>query len=150
MASVAEYWQRIGLGVDQVLVPSARRGDDEYRTTFPGFDIRRNPHRPDTLKQYFHSSNAPTPERGYRGSEYIRYVNPEWDALIELHDRTVPDRERTEILGQIVQFMTDQVLVIGLFYDVEVTVWTTRLQNIQTRGDQMREPWNVQDWDERN
>ena len=23
-------------------------------------------------------------------------------------------------------------------------------QNIQTRGDQMREPWNVQDWDVRN
>ena len=32
---------------------------------------------------------------------------------------------------------------------VDSAVWTTRLQNIQTRGDQMREPWNVQDWDVR-
>ena len=61
----------------------------------------------------------------------------------------MPDRERSEVLGRIVQFMTDQVLVIALFYDVEVTVWTTRLQNVHTRGDQMRESWNAHEWDVR-
>jgi ABC-type transport system substrate-binding protein len=145
--STADFWQQIGLGTDRVIVPSARRGDDEYRNTFPGFDIRRNPHRPDTLKSYFHSANAPFPERNYRGSAYIRYVNPEFDALIDLHDRTVPLGERREILGRLVHFITDQVLVIGLFYDVEVTVTTSRLVNVMTRGDQMGEAWNAHEWD---
>lgn len=145
--STADFWQQIGLGTERVIVPSARRGDDEYRNTFPGFDIRRNPHRPDTLKSYFHSGNAPFPERNYRGSAYIRYVNPEFDALIDLHDRTVPLAERRETLGKLVNFITDQVLVIGLFYDVEVTVMTNRLINIHTRGDQMGEAWNPHEWD---
>jgi peptide/nickel transport system substrate-binding protein len=150
MASVAEYWQRIGLGAEQVQVPSARRGDDEYRTTFPGFDIRRNPHRPDTLRNYFHSASAPFPERGYRGGAIQRYVNPELDTLIDLHDATVSKPDRWQILGQIVHLITDQVVVIGLFYDVDVTVQTSRMKNVLTRADQRGEAWNVHEWDVAN
>jgi ABC-type transport system substrate-binding protein len=131
-------------------VPSARRGDDEYRTTFPGFDIRRNPHRPDTLRNYFHSASAPFPERGYRGGAIQRYVNPELDTLIDLHDATVSKPDRWQILGQIVHLITDQVVVIGLFYDVDVTVQTSRMKNVLTRADQRGEAWNVHEWDVAN
>lgn len=150
MYSTGEYWQRIGLGFAPVVVPSARRGDDEYRATFPGFDLRRNPHRPNTLRQYFHSANAPFPERSYRGGAIERYVNPELDRLIDLHDSTVPTQQRWEILGRIVHLITDQVVVIGLFYDVEVTVMTTRMKNVLTRGDQQGEAWNAHEWDVAN
>jgi peptide/nickel transport system substrate-binding protein len=149
MFSAADYWTQVGLGTEPVLVPSARRGDDQYRATFPGFDIRRNPHRPESLRTYFHGSQAPLPERNYRGNNYGRYMNPEFDAMIDRLDKTISKPERYTQIKQITTFITDQVLTIGLFYDVEVTMRTSRMQNVSTRGDQMNEVWNVQDWDVR-
>lgn len=147
MFATADNWQRVGLASEPVVVASARRGDDQYRATFPGFDLRRNPHRPDTMRTYLHGSQAPLPERNYRGNNYGRYLNPELDAIIDLHDRTIPRQERWDILGRAVNFVTDQVVVFGLFYDVEVTVTSSRMRNVLTRAAQRGEAWNVHAWD---
>src|SRR5262249_31556486 len=39
MLSVADYWQRIGIGVETVPIPLQRQNDREYRATIPGFDL---------------------------------------------------------------------------------------------------------------
>lgn len=147
MFSTLDYWQQIGLGSAPVVVPSARRGDREYRNTFPAGDMRRQPHAPENLRNNFHSVSATLPERGYRGNNYMRYVNPELDALIDLHDTTIPRAQRWETLGKIVRLLTDQVPVIGLYYDVEITAVTSRMVNVHTRDRNMGESWNIHEWD---
>src|SRR5581483_4428197 len=40
--SVTDYWQRAGIGVDAVFIPSQQQNDREYRSTFPGFILSRH------------------------------------------------------------------------------------------------------------
>src|SRR6266496_2779113 len=58
---VADYWQRVGVGVDPVVIPRSRASDLRYRTTFPGFEMTRNPNYVERL-QIFHSSQMRLPE----------------------------------------------------------------------------------------
>lgn len=147
MFAVASDWQRIGIAVEPVVVPAARRADREYRNTFPAFDLRRQPHRLDTLAEYFYGGNSPLPENNYTGNSYTRYRNPEWDALIDRFTTTVPRAERMQVLRQIVHHMTDQVLVLGLFYDVDITMVAKRLKNVSRASRSGGEAWNVHEWE---
>jgi peptide/nickel transport system substrate-binding protein len=146
MFSTAAYWQEAGLSTDTVVVPSARRADFEYRFNFPAFDLRRQPLTFDQLHDKFHSSNFPLAENNWRGGNYGKYRNPELDRLVERHDVTIPARERTEIFNQIVRLVSDQVVIIGLFYDVEVTVISSRMKNVPVRNGGFGETWNAHEW----
>src|SRR5207237_10202760 len=44
--SSADYWQRVGVGVDAVLTPRQLASDREYRATMPGLDLVRQPCEP--------------------------------------------------------------------------------------------------------
>jgi peptide/nickel transport system substrate-binding protein len=146
MFSTAAYWQEAGLATDTVVVPSARRADFEYRFNFPAFDLRRQPLTFDQLHDKFHSSNFPLAENNWRGGNYGKYRNAELDRLVERHDVTIPASERTEIFNQIVRHVSEQVVILGLFYDVEVTVISSRLKNVPIRNGGFGETWNAHEW----
>src|SRR2546423_8591465 len=59
-------------------------------------------------------------EEGLPDVELITFQeNPELDALLERYFVTIPLRERNVILGQIMHHFTDQVVFMGLFYNME-------------------------------
>lgn len=142
--AVTDSWQRIGVGAEPVVVPTARQSDREYRATFPGFDLLRGAARVEQL-DWLHSAGARLPENDFRGrgagNNYARYMNPELDALIERFYSTIPRGERMQSAGQIVHMMTDQLLVLTLFYDSVPVLASRRLENV-TSG----LPWNVHEW----
>src|SRR5256885_14711547 len=41
MLTVADSWQRVGVGVEQNLVPAQRGSDPAYRSSYPGFQRLR-------------------------------------------------------------------------------------------------------------
>jgi hypothetical protein len=59
---------------------------------------------------------------------------------------TIPASERTEIFNQIVRHVSEQVVILGLFYDVEVTVISSRLKNVPIRNGGFGETWNAHEW----
>jgi ABC-type transport system substrate-binding protein len=68
-APVADYWQQLGVAVDQVPEPIQRALDREWRTQHPGFEIveRRNSLLVGEIWR-FHSSQVPLPENGYKAT----------------------------------------------------------------------------------
>jgi len=146
MFSTAANWQEVGLATEPVIVPAARRQDFEWRFSFPAFDLRRQPLTFNELHDKFHSSKFPLAETNWRGGNYGRYRNAEIDRLVETHAVTIPTNQRMEIFRQIVRHVSDQVVIIGLFYDVEVTVTSSRLRNVPTRSGAFGETWNVHEW----
>ncbi len=138
--SMAEHWQRIGVGVDTVIMPLQRNQDREYRSTRPGFEVVG---QPDDLIR-FHSAEIPTAEGRYIGDNRTRYSNPELDALVDRYYVTIPRAERVQVLGQILNHVTDRVVLLSLFYEAGPIMAANRMQNITSVP-----TWNVYAWDVR-
>jgi peptide/nickel transport system substrate-binding protein len=141
MFPVADYWQRLGLAVDTVVIP-LQGSEREYRATRPGFDTVRQPQGP-AQAQKLHSTQAPMPANRFQGQNHSRYMNPEFDALIDQYLTTLPAEPRLQLLGQIVGHMSDQLNVMGLFYDLRTTLVSNRLQNTGVAVP----TWNVHQWE---
>jgi peptide/nickel transport system substrate-binding protein len=145
--TVADFWRRIGLGAEPFLIPQAQRNDREFNSTYPGIRFWRLPNEPDDLRRYS-SKDAPLPENRFAGGNRSRYMNPEYDALIERYMTTIPHVERTSILGDIVHHMTDQLTIMGLWYNTEPVMIGNRLVNVTVRDvGQTTEAWNAHLWD---
>lgn len=142
--AVADYWQRIGLSVDPLVVPRARTQDREYIATFPGFQVNRQGSTVSFLTNR-RSSSAPLPETSFVGQNYSRYMDPAFDALIDRFFVTIPWQDRLQILRQLTHQMTDQVHTLGLFYDGTPSLVGKRIEGVTAR----QEGWNAHAWDAR-
>ncbi len=146
---VADYWQGVGVSVNVVDDPPNRRGDNEYRAMYPGFDMSRGNAGTEAFRT-FHSSDARGAHNRYIGQNVPNYVNPELDALIDRFYVTIPRDERLRVAGDIVHHLTDQVIVMDQFYDATPTAVGNRLINVPNkvaRGG--TNTWNAHEWDVR-
>lgn len=147
MLSIADSWQRVGVGTETVVVPPQRQRDLAYRATFPAFDTQRQPSGILTLNNLY-SSEARLPETNYLGRNYSRYMNPALDALIDRYFNTVPWADRMEVGRQIMQHVTDQVIWLDLFYDAQPILVGNRLRNVAaSKSEGGRETWNAHEWE---
>jgi len=145
--AVSDAYKRFGLGTEPFMIPQALRTDREYNATFPGVRVWRLPNDLGRADRYL-SSEAGTPENRFNGGNRSRYMNPEFDALITKYMSTIPTAERTGWLRQIVHHMTDQVTILGLWYNTESIVIGNRLQNVSNkRTGEANQPWNAELWD---
>jgi peptide/nickel transport system substrate-binding protein len=144
MHPIGDYWRQIGLGPEPVVIATQAASDRQYRATFPGFELTRQPAE---LQRYY-SNQAPLPENNFRGGNRIRYISAEFDTLLDRYFTTIPARERAQALGQIVHHMTDQLIIMGIFYTVEPSLVSNRLVNVTGRKtEDVRQPWNAHEWD---
>ncbi|MBM2810184.1 MAG: hypothetical protein HW416_943 [Chloroflexi bacterium] len=147
MFAVANYWQRAGLTVEPLVIPRARANDREWRNTRPAFELQRQPNALGDLDRY-HSSQAALPENNFTGSSKHRYMNPEFDALIDRYFATIPRPERIEVVRQMVHHLSDRVIPLPLFYDANLVLVNDRVRNVGARrGQDSTEAWNVETWD---
>jgi peptide/nickel transport system substrate-binding protein len=145
---VADNWQRLGVATETLVVPIQRIPDREYRTTFPGFELvgGSNGINSKDIKKY-HSASAARTENGYRvAGNNARYMSPEFDALIDRYVATIPRQDRLEVLRQIVHHQTDQVTVIGLFYQLRPTIVADRVLDVTPGHQSGNQAWNAHEW----
>jgi peptide/nickel transport system substrate-binding protein len=146
MEAVAEDWRRTGLGVDTVVIPPDAAADREFRATMPGFELARQPNDVNVVSR-LHSGQAPLPENDFTGANRARYRNFEMDILLDRYIATMPSVDRVDVLRQIVRRMTDQVVWLGLFYDVDPIMVDNHLKNVGGRGALATQAWNATQWD---
>ena len=146
--SIADYWQKAGIGTEANIVPTQRLSDVEWVTSFPGFQLTQRPNQLRALSN-LHSTQSPRPETNYTGSNISRYSNPEFDAQIDRYYVTISRPDRVRIASQIINFMTDQVLLLGLFYTIEPILINNRVLNVEARTSRGTHAWNSQEWDVR-
>ncbi len=145
--TVADAWRQVGIAADPFLIPQAQRNDREFNSTYPGIRFWRLPNDVDDLRRYS-SKDAPLPENRFSGGNRSRYMNPEFDAMIERYMTTIPLAERTRALGDVIHHMTDQLTIMGLWYNTEPVMISNRLVNITVRDvGQTTEAWNAHLWD---
>jgi len=144
---IADNWQAAGITVSVVDDSPQLRGNLEYRATFPGFDMSRAGSGVELFDTYT-SAEARTPQNRYVGQNGSNYMNPELDALVERYLSTIPYDDRMRAAAGVVHHMTDQVVVMDLFYDATVTALSNRMVNVASRvARRGTNTWNAQDWD---
>lgn len=137
--TIADYWQRAGVGGEAVIFPRQRSDDLEYRQTRPAFEMVRQPsevHR-------YHSSGTPLPENNYRGQNRTRYRNAELDALIDRYFVTIPWQDRMQVLGQLVRHLSGELIAMGILYDAQPMLIANRLHNVSAAAQSA----NAHEWD---
>lgn len=139
---VTEFWQKIGIAVDPIVFPQARAREREWVSTFPSFLMYRQGTGIGGLRSR-HSRNTPLPENSYVGQNYARYMNPTFDALIDKYFVTIPKDERIEVAKQLVHHVSDQLPLMGLYYDSEPRFIANRLTGVPVKGSQA---WNAHRW----
>ncbi len=144
--TVADYWQRAGVGAEPFIIPTQRERDREFRATFPAFDVRQSPNETGRLLR-FHSSRVALPENRFVGENNPRYMSADLDSLIDRYFTTVPIRARNEALGQILRHLSENVVQIGIFYNMEPTLVSNRIKNLKGRSQASTQAWNAHEWD---
>jgi peptide/nickel transport system substrate-binding protein len=148
--SVADYWQQIGVATDPFVIPPHLRDDREFYATYPAFDTTRSNNGMDDVLG-FHSSQVKTPATQYAGSNRSGYANPELDSLIDRVFVTIDGQERTKLGQQVIRHLTDQVVTLPLFYDVESTAVGNRLAHVSLRvARSSAVTWNAHEWSVRS
>jgi len=150
MLAVADYWQKVGIATETVVIPTQRATDLEYRANFPAVELLRQPDDVRGMTR-LHGTEARTADRGYTGTNNSRYVNAEFDALLDRYLTTIPRQERLQVIGQIVHHISDQLPAMGLFYDGQPALIANRLMNVGPGpGEFATQAWNAHEWDVRN
>jgi peptide/nickel transport system substrate-binding protein len=142
--STADSWQRVGVGTETYIVPRQAASDRELRSTYPGFDLVRQPFEPLRL----HSAEAPLPTNRWSGSNRGRYMNSELDALIDRYYVTIAPQERIQVLRQMLRQISEQAVVLGTVYGQEPILVSNRLVNVAVaQPPRAVETWNAHLWD---
>jgi peptide/nickel transport system substrate-binding protein len=140
---VADAWTRLGVATEPNLVPPQRISDREYMATFPGFRMMRQPN--DTIQvTRLHSSATPLPQSRFAGSNYARYVNPEFDGLLDEFVATIAWEPRIQILRRIMRHISENLNQMGLFYDMEFILLNNRMKDVTAREVTI---WDAHKWD---
>jgi len=147
--AAADFWSRVGVTGDVVAVPPARQQDLEYRAAFPGFEISSSGAGFNDLRN-IRRSEIRTAENSYRGRNRTGYANPELEGLLDRFYTTIPEQERNTVLRQIVNHLTDRVIIMYLFWEINPTVIADRLVNVTARHFTAPESWNAHEWDLRS
>ena len=95
-----------------------------------------------------HSSQTPLPENTFIGTNFARYMNADFDALVDRYFATIPKDERVTVAGQIAQHVAENLVLMGLFYQAEPTMIGNRLRNVhveKTGGS--THTGNAHEWD---
>lgn len=144
-AIVADFWRQAGVNVDEVVYGQQQVADREYRHTRPGFEVLGFG-LPSESFANFHSKQTPLAETRWLGQNRTRYVNPEYDALIDTYFVTVPRPARIEVLREIVRHFGEQLVVLPLTYTTNHVAVGNRISNVTGRGPNWTEGWNVEQW----
>lgn len=144
--AVLDSWKAIGITPDAEVVTQQRQRDLAYRANFRSFSLQSGiGYGPDGVNALL-SREARTAERNYVGGNYIRWMNPETDTLVERYFTTIPFDQRMQVLGQLVRFTTENLLWMPLYWRVLPTLSERRVVGVSPVGEG-NQWWNAHLWD---
>ena len=145
--TIAENLKRVGIAAEPFLIPQAQRDDRAFNAQFPGVRLWRGSNSLFEVDR-FHGREAATQENRFSGGNRSRYQNAEYDSLIDTYMVTIPVAERTQVLARIVRHMTENLNVMGLWFNTEPAVVGKAVHgftNKKTTG--AYTAWNAHEWE---
>jgi ABC-type transport system substrate-binding protein len=146
--AVADYWQKIGVAARNVVEPTQMTGAErrEFQATRPAFFVTRQ--GADTAGfPRLYGSESPLAENRFVGSNSARYMSASLDSLLDRYYTTIQRAERLDVIGQIIHELSDQLVLLPLYYGAVPAVIGNRLTNVGITTTGSQASWNAHEWD---
>ena len=138
----------MGIAVDALVIPPHRVNDRPFRATFPAFEVLGQPEDIRSLMR-LRMGAIPLPETRYPGANRTRYMNPEFERMLDRYFGSIPKTQRAEALGQVLHHISDQLIWIGLYHEVSPALIGRRLIDVGPPVLGPTQARNAQEWDVR-
>jgi peptide/nickel transport system substrate-binding protein len=136
---IADFLKRAGFDAKPVVTPEALDADAEYRASYPGVTAESwGPGEYDNIT----AARAATPSNNFRGRNRGNYNNPEFEAIFGRLQTTLQERDRDDIFVELERFVTADVAVGNLYYQVRPAVVVKPLKGIVS----WPYTWNTWEW----
>ncbi|HEX3046308.1 MAG TPA: hypothetical protein VHY08_16240 [Bacillota bacterium] len=101
---------------------------------------------PDCLTLW-HSKQIPTEANGKQGQNYVSYINPRIDSLVEQGQVELNQAKRIKIYQEVQQILAEDVPYMFVYYYNEVNAVNGALKNFKPNATQASSFWNVAEWE---
>jgi peptide/nickel transport system substrate-binding protein len=136
---IADFWKRAGINATPNPTTEALDADTEYRASYPGVSAESwTPGIYDNLT----ASQLATPSNSFRGRNRGGYNNPQFNALADRLRSTLEPDARDEVFVEMERFITSEVAIGHLYYQVRPAVVIKGLKGIITYP----YTWNPWEW----
>jgi peptide/nickel transport system substrate-binding protein len=109
VATIADFWRRIGIDVEEYTVPAALTRDRQYRSSFPGWETSANTGEEAII------GNIETSGTGTRGG----YTDPRGQALVDAFRRSISPPAQLEAMRAIAGFIATELPVLPLYHQLD-------------------------------
>lgn len=128
--TAADYWKRIGIQAEPEVVSEARVSEREWYARFPAFRTGGGGYAGLGSLNNVRPEQVPGPDNGWLGPNTGGYVNADLVSLIDKYFVTVSVPERTQVLRSIFRHITDQAVVMPVYYDANPQLISNRVVNV--------------------
>jgi peptide/nickel transport system substrate-binding protein len=147
IASISDYWQRIGLEVEQITLSESQSRDSQVRALYPGWEASGNNAGDGVLNRLLGpAASAANRWSGNRGG----YEDPRAQQLIRTYYRSLGDQEQFQAMKAISDFVAAELPIMPLYYNarhIGVRKGLQAMDDVQWRGDVGTEVRNAHLWD---
>jgi ABC-type transport system substrate-binding protein len=145
MAIVTSVWRQLGFDLKEIVYPAVQARDYQLRNTYASFIAASGPPGDRTLVEH-KSSEIPTPQNRWNGSNRGAWFNADFDRLADAFDATLDRKERGQLVVQMARIFSEDAAVLSLYFNPSVTAYVAALRGPAIVAPTTDLSWNVHEW----
>jgi peptide/nickel transport system substrate-binding protein len=115
LAAIADNWRRVGLEVEEVMIPPAFTRNNEYRSSYPGWETTAN--YADSILGRLKDPNGP--ETRWAGANRAGYDDPRALPLLDAYYRAMAPPEQHAAIKAISDFVVAELPFLPLMFEAD-------------------------------
>jgi len=149
MHIMAASWRQAGFDISEKAWAAAQSSDAELRATHPSIaNTSAGSGTPgDVLLAEHASSQMPSAQNRWTGSNRGGWRNSEFDVLVQQLNVTLARDQRGPILVQMAKIFTEDAALISLYFNPTTTAFTSMLKGPKIAVPEGTMSWDVYDWE---
>jgi peptide/nickel transport system substrate-binding protein len=144
---MAAGWRQVGFHVQEAAFTPAQGSDAQARATFTGMHTTSAGTLGEGQLVINHSSQIPTAQNRWRGSNRSGWNNPEYDRLFDTFTTTLERERRNQLVVEMARLYSEDVPGLSLYFGLAVLAHTAGLRGPGEVPPETDVSWDIHRWD---
>jgi peptide/nickel transport system substrate-binding protein len=144
---MAAGWRQVGFDVQEAAFTAAQGSDAQARATFTGMHTTSAGTLGEGQLVINHSSQIPTAQNRWRGSNRSGWNNPEYDRLFDTFSTTLERERRNQLVVDMARLYSEDVPGLSLYFGLAVLAHVSALRGPGEVAPETDVSWDIHRWD---